>query len=42
MYEKIQRDDEFWERSMRLKLENFYLKHLLPGLIKEELLISND
>ncbi|KAL5238353.1 hypothetical protein ACI65C_005763 [Semiaphis heraclei] len=41
MYEKIQRDDEFWENSMKLKLEHFYLKHLLPSLIKEEILMTN-
>ncbi|KAL5238615.1 hypothetical protein ACI65C_006025 [Semiaphis heraclei] len=36
MYEKIQRDDEFWENNMKLKLEHFNLKHLLPSLIKEK------
>ncbi|KAL5244634.1 hypothetical protein ACI65C_012044 [Semiaphis heraclei] len=41
MYEKIQCDHEFWENSMKLKLEHFYLKHLLPSLIKEEILMTN-
>ncbi|XP_050063336.1 uncharacterized protein LOC126552669, partial [Aphis gossypii] len=41
LYEKIQRDDEFWENNMKLKLELFYLNYLLPSLIKEELIMTN-
>lgn len=33
VYEKIERDDQFWEREMELKLEKFYFECLLPELI---------
>lgn len=37
MYEIIKKDDDFWNKNMETKLKDFYLKHLLPVLIKEDL-----
>lgn len=35
MFEKIKREDSFWENKMKVKLKTFYLESMLPQLINE-------
>lgn len=35
MFEKIKRDDSFWENKMKMKLKTFYLENMLNQILAE-------
>jgi len=40
MYEKIEKDDDFWDKNMKSQLTTFFIDYFLSEVLKDSLILN--